>query len=91
MKNLDYDVIIIGAGPGGIFSAYELATQNPNLRIGVFEAGKSACQTEMSHRRCACENLLSLQNLCDHERIWRGRRIFGREIQHHKRFRRDAL
>ena len=42
MKNLDYDVIIIGAGPGGIFSAYELATQNPNLRIGVFEAGNQA-------------------------------------------------
>ena len=38
MKNMDYDVIIIGAGPGGIFSAYELATQNPNIRIGVFEA-----------------------------------------------------
>ena len=33
-----YDVIIIGAGPGGIFSAYELA-QKSNLSIGVFEAG----------------------------------------------------
>ncbi|MBQ1319758.1 MAG: FAD-dependent oxidoreductase [Solobacterium sp.] len=36
---MDYDVMIIGAGPGGIFSAYELAENNPELRIGVFEAG----------------------------------------------------
>ena len=34
-----YDVIIIGAGPGGIFSAYELTHQNPDLKIAVFEAG----------------------------------------------------
>ncbi len=34
-----YDVIIIGAGPGGIFSAYELIHQNKNLKIAVFEEG----------------------------------------------------
>lgn len=38
---MNYDVIIIGAGPGGIFSAYELVQQNPELKIGVFEAGHS--------------------------------------------------
>ena len=37
--NQQYDVIIIGAGPGGIFSAYELTEQCPELRIAVFEAG----------------------------------------------------
>ena len=37
--NQNYDVIIIGAGPGGIFSAYELAKKNPSLKVGVFEAG----------------------------------------------------
>lgn len=36
MTKTDYDVIIIGAGPGGIFSAYEMATKNPNIKIGVF-------------------------------------------------------
>ena len=35
----DYDVIIVGAGPGGIFSAYELMIKRPELRIAVFEAG----------------------------------------------------
>lgn len=34
-----YDVIIVGAGPGGIFTAYELAKQNKGLKIAVFEAG----------------------------------------------------
>ena len=36
---MHYDVLIIGAGPGGIFSAYELTLRNPSLKIGVFEAG----------------------------------------------------
>ncbi len=34
-----YDIIIIGAGPGGIFSAYELVQKMPQKRIAVFEAG----------------------------------------------------
>lgn len=37
----NYDVIIIGAGPGGIFSAFELNKLNPELKIAVFEAGHS--------------------------------------------------
>ena len=36
---MKYDVIIIGAGPGGIFSAYELTRLNPALNIAVYEAG----------------------------------------------------
>ena len=36
---MNYDIIIIGAGPGGIFSAYELAQRCPQLKIGVLEAG----------------------------------------------------
>ena len=36
---MNYDVIIIGAGPGGIFSAYELKKLNPDLKVAVFEAG----------------------------------------------------
>ena len=38
---MKYDVIIIGAGPGGIFSAYELAHKAPHLKVAVFEAGHS--------------------------------------------------
>ena len=43
----DYNVAIIGAGPGGIFAAYELNKLNPDLSIGVFEAGNS-----LENRRC---------------------------------------
>ena len=42
-----YDVLIIGAGPGGIYSAYELINKNPNLKIAVFEAGHS-----LEKRKC---------------------------------------
>ena len=38
---MKYDIIIVGAGPGGIFSSYELIKLNPNLKIGVFESGYS--------------------------------------------------
>ena len=34
-----YDTIIIGAGPGGIFTAYELSRLEPGRKIIVFEAG----------------------------------------------------
>ena len=36
---MNYDVIIVGAGPGGIFSAYELVNGNKDLKIAVFELG----------------------------------------------------
>ena len=44
---MNYDVIIIGAGPGGIFSAYELAHLKPEMKVAVFEAGHS-----LEKRRC---------------------------------------
>ncbi len=44
---MDFDVIIIGAGPGGIFAAYELMQHQPDLKVGVFEAGHA-----LSKRRC---------------------------------------
>ena len=45
--NKTYDVIIVGAGPGGIFAAYELMKQNASLKVGVFEAGHA-----LEKRRC---------------------------------------
>jgi len=38
MKN-NYDVAIIGAGPAGIFAAYELLNLNPHIKIAIVEAG----------------------------------------------------
>ena len=45
---MDYDVLIIGAGPGGIFTAYELVQKAEKpLKIAVFELGKA-----LENRRC---------------------------------------
>ena len=44
---MKYDVIIIGAGPGGIFTAYELVQQEKHLKIAVFESGHA-----LNMRRC---------------------------------------
>lgn len=38
---MKFDVAIVGAGPGGIFSAYELLKLNPELKVGVFETGNA--------------------------------------------------
>ena len=37
MKN--YDVTIVGAGPGGIFTAYELSKKAPQLNVAIIEYG----------------------------------------------------
>ena len=44
---MKYDVLIIGAGPGGIFSAYELVKLAPKKKILILEAGHS-----LDRRRC---------------------------------------
>lgn len=36
----NYDVIIIGAGPGGIFCAYELLEKNKDLKVLMVEKGR---------------------------------------------------
>ncbi len=41
MEQNKYDVIIIGAGPSGIFCAYELKQLCPALRIKMIEKGRS--------------------------------------------------
>ena len=37
----EYDVIIIGAGPSGIFCAYELMRRKPDLKVLMLEKGRS--------------------------------------------------
>ena len=45
---MKYDIVIIGAGPGGIFSAYELAKKS-KLKVAVLEEG-----APLEQRHCWC-------------------------------------
>ena len=47
MIGIGYDVIIIGAGPSGIFCAYELKEQRPDLKILMIEKGRA-----IENRQC---------------------------------------
>ena len=49
---MKYDVIIVGAGPGGIFSAYELTKLNDKLKIAIFEAGNP-----LEKRKCPIDGV----------------------------------
>ena len=44
---MKYDVIIVGAGPAGLFSAYELISKNKKLKIALIDKGFN-----VSHRVC---------------------------------------
>lgn len=45
--NIKYDCILVGAGPTGIYAAYELAHKNPNLKLLLIDKGK-----DIYNRRC---------------------------------------
>ena len=49
MKN--YDVIIIGAGPSGIFCAYELIHAKKDLKVLMIEKGRRIENRECPKRK----------------------------------------
>ena len=42
-----YDVILVGAGPTGIFAAYELMLKAPNLKVLLIDKGP-----DIYNRKC---------------------------------------
>ena len=52
---MDYDVIVIGAGPGGIFTAYELSHAEKKLKTAPLLLGLSA-------KRCLLSGFSYLQS-----------------------------
>lgn len=65
---MNYDVIVIGAGPAGIFSALEIA-KNSSLSILIVEKGRS-----IENRKCPMENTGKCLNcsICDTLSGWGG-------------------
>jgi len=49
---MKYDLLIIGAGPGGIFTAYEYNRLKPNAKIAVFETGG-----KLEERKCPIDGV----------------------------------
>lgn len=51
-----YDVIVVGAGPAGIFAAYELTKSIPNINILLIEKGRSlegrVCPSREENQQC---------------------------------------
>lgn len=56
---MNYDVIIVGAGPAGIFTAYELKKQKPQSKILLIESGKSIdkrhCPKDKTKKCVSCK------------------------------------
>lgn len=50
--NKEYDVIIVGAGPAGIFTALELFKGNPGLKVLLMDSGKA-----ITERNCPARKL----------------------------------
>ena len=55
---MKYDVAIIGAGPAGLFAAYELITNNKDLKIVLMDRGfkvkNRVCP--MNQKKIPCQN-----------------------------------
>ena len=55
---MEYDVIIVGAGPAGLFSAYELISKNKKLKVCVLDQGSCVKNRvcPMAKKGVPCQN-----------------------------------
>lgn len=53
-----YDVVIVGAGPAGLFTAYELLEKNPKLKVALLDRGLKADKRvcPMNRDKTECKN-----------------------------------
>ena len=71
---LNYDIIIIGAGPSGIFCAYELLEHKKDLKVLMIEKGRRIENRECPKRKTKV--CVGCQAMFHYDRICRSRSIF---------------
>ena len=71
---MTYDVLIIGGGPGGIYTAWELLNKRPDLKLALFESGHT-----LERRRCPIDGV-KVKSCVHYERLWRRRRLLRRKV-----------
>jgi len=68
MENRDqnWDVLNIGAGPAGLFAAYELVAKNPGIKILMIDRGKEAMERKcpVSDKNLSCVNCQPCNIMC---------------------------
>lgn len=52
MRTKSYDVLIVGAGPAGMFAAYELINKSPKLKIALLDRGNRIEKRKKSEVMC---------------------------------------
>ena len=72
-----FDVIIIGAGPSGIFCAYELIKEKPELNILMIEKGRPIEKRVCPKR--TTKVCVGLQTMFHHHRFRRSRSFLRRK------------
>ena len=68
-SSTNYDVIIIGSGPSGIFTAYEIRKKDPSARVLMIEKGQIDRKSQMPQTQN--RRLCQLPPLCHHNRVLR--------------------
>jgi len=68
-----YDVVIVGAGSAGIFTALELTSKGKNLEILLLDKGKDIAEREcpLKFKKASCKSCLSCALLSGWGRVWR--------------------